>query len=88
MVFQIGKVYERWQTAASTVMVPKLWTLYRCTSDILSMGGVAFRAGDVVVAIERPSFEQFRYKFLGVPSGKIKVLMVFEGELTEIDSAP
>lgn len=88
MVFQIGKVYERWQTAASTVMVPQLWTLYRCTSDILSMGGVAFRAGDVVVAIERPPFEQFRYKFLGVPSGKIKVLMVFEGELTEIDSAP
>lgn len=88
MVFQIGKVYERWQTAASTVMVPKLWTLYRCTSDILSMGGVAFRAGDVVVAIELPPFEQFRCKFLGVPSGKIKVLMVFEGELTEIDSAP
>lgn len=88
MVFQIGKVYERWQTAASTVMVPKLWTLYRCTSDILSMGGVAFSAGDVVVAIELPPFEQFRYKFLGVPSGKIKVLMVFEGELTEIDSAP
>lgn len=86
MVFQIGKVYERWQTAASTVMVPKLWTLYRCTSDILSMGGVAFRAGDVVVAIELPPFEQFRYKFLGVPSGKIKVLMVFEGELTEIES--
>jgi hypothetical protein len=52
------------------------------------MGTVVFRTGDVVVAIELPPFEQFRYKFLGVPSGKIKVLMVFEGELTEIDSAP
>ena len=88
MVFQSGKVYERWQTAVSTVMVPKLWTLYRCASDILSMGTVVFRTGDVVVAIELPPFERFRYKFLGVPSGKIKVLAVFEGELTEIDSAP
>jgi len=52
------------------------------------MGTVVFRTGDVVVAIELPPFERFRYKFLGVPSGKIKVLMVFEGELTEIDSAP